>query len=115
MMISDPPRPVSVPPTEVEGRPPCRVVSKSRPALRDVLSLVAGDRTSEPYQFHDSATVAGMLRGEVFGIGHADDPPRRSFPGTLYGKATEAQIDFSDLGGIVMISRFVSPDSTRSS
>ena len=31
------------------------------------------------------------------------------------GKATEAVIDFSDLGGILMISRLISPRRTRSS
>ena len=77
MMISDPPRPVSVPPTEVDSRPPRRVVSKSRLALLDVLSLVAGNRRLYRSEFHDRAAVASVLGDEVFGIGYADDALRR--------------------------------------
>src|SRR6266498_4192426 len=38
-----------------------------------------------------------------------------SSPRMKAGKATEAIIDFSDLGGILMISRLISPRRTRSS
>ena len=38
-----------------------------------------------------------------------------SWPRRKAGKATEAMIDFSDLGGMLMISRLISPRRTRSS
>ena len=56
-----------------------------------------------------------MLLGKLSRVADANDAARRISPKMNAGKATEAMIDFSDLGGILMISRLISPRRTRSS
>ena len=75
-MIRSPPRPVSVPPTEVASRNPLAVssisVSESFCPIR-----VPGTAFSIPGRLDDRAEVVRMFLGQIAGVRDADDAPSR--------------------------------------
>ena len=77
MMMRLPPRPVRVPPTEVESRFPPSVVANSSSVSLAGLIRVFGKQAIVHRRAHDRAAVVGMFARETFSIADTDDPPCR--------------------------------------
>ena len=79
-MMMSPPRPVSVPPTDVARRNPRAVSSISVSEFLNGPIRVVGNARSIPGRFEHGAEVVGVLFGKVAGIADADDAARRVMP-----------------------------------
>jgi hypothetical protein len=114
IMIRSPPRPVSVPPTEVANRDPLAVSSIS---VSESFCPIRAVGKTDRYQGASSTTRKSL---ECFLARSPEYETQMilrvgSWPRTKAGNATDAVIDLSERGGMLMISRLISPRRTRSS
>src|ERR1700733_9920016 len=111
-MMSWPPRPVSVPPTDVANRKPRALSSVS-----ESFFPIRAPGNSSRYQ---GASTSARKSLACFLARSPEYETQMilwagSWPSKKAGKATEVMIDFKDRGSMLMIRRRISPRRTRSS
>jgi hypothetical protein len=97
------------------GRQPKSPYRQLNLALRILLpDPRAWEQRLVPGRLKDCTKIVRMLLGEIARVRNADDAPGRIVPRTKAGYATDAVTDFSERGGMLMITRLVLPRRTRS-